>query len=209
MYITFLVLLPIVNALADAVSWQATRYFISRAKSEGTRALAILLELVLDVAVAALCLTFLALAAPALLEAAGRLSQSLGGPRVVWRDFVSVAVDDPLGKGIFVTGMLATTLIPTFLHLVAGSFGVVAALWHGRADAAAIVENWSSATPREKQQVINTLVHGRAFWFGPSLLIALAIIAALLWLVFGVLPFQLGHRLADLALWSGNLVAAK
>ena len=59
-----------------------------------------------------------------------------------WRDIVLRANEAPLSEGLFVLGMLVTTLVPTFVHITRGLAGIAAAWTPGAAEAAAGLRAW-------------------------------------------------------------------
>jgi hypothetical protein len=59
---------------------------------------------------------------------------------------VTRANEAPFSEGLFVIGMLITTLAPTFVHITRGLAGITAAWTPGAAEAAAgLRENWANS----------------------------------------------------------------
>ena len=136
----FFVLLPMVNALLDWISWLVTRFFLRRvAETPGSLAGAGLLALELSADLAAAMVLFLALVVllPNGIEAINAILSLTGRAPFDWRDVVLRANEAPFSEGLFVIGMLITTLLPTFVHLTRGFAGIAAAWTPGAAEAAA------------------------------------------------------------------------
>ena len=70
-------------------------------------------HLLADFLIAFFFLVILSVVLPISLEVVNKIS---GKTIVDWRSYVELARTDPWGRGLPVTGMLVTTLIPTFLH---------------------------------------------------------------------------------------------
>ena len=79
----------------------------------------------LDLVLAAGFLALLAFVLPMVLEAARSIFGALGWGDFAWRPMLEAARDEPLGAGIMVTGMLATTLLPTALHFFIASMALL------------------------------------------------------------------------------------
>ncbi len=98
----------------------ATRMLLRRAAQSGggVRGWVILLvELFLDLLAAAIFLTALAILLPMLFEMWNRLGVFV---HINWTQMADNAYRDSLGAGVLVAGMLATTFLPTLMHLSYG-----------------------------------------------------------------------------------------
>jgi hypothetical protein len=117
-----LVGLPLVNAAMDWPSWAISRWLMARLRRDaaqpglGHRAGLLLGHAVLDLALAVLCMLALAVSIAALAHGADESG--------VWTDY-SPAVSSPFsGLGAVMTVMLASTLVPTALHLFFALFAM-------------------------------------------------------------------------------------
>ena len=122
----FYLMLPLVNALLDWLSWWVSRFFLEQTAQPGAKVTVIVRDIALDFTVAMLFMLALSLLLPAGAIAldslyAGWMDVNTGVPaQTGWQDYALWARDDPWGKGLMVTLMLVTTLIPTLLHIVMG-----------------------------------------------------------------------------------------
>ncbi|MFP4538961.1 MAG: hypothetical protein ACLFPA_11755 [Dichotomicrobium sp.] len=136
----FFVLLPIFNALLDWMSWIVTRFFLRRVArvSASLRGAGLLvLELSADLVAAVILFLALVVLLPNGIELINAVLSLTGRAAFDWRDVVLRANDAPLSEGLFVIGMLVTTLVPTFIHFTRGLAGIAAAWTPGAAEAAA------------------------------------------------------------------------
>lgn len=144
--VVILMMLPLLNAGLDGLSWWASRGLMRdlfpRTDAPVPGMWRILAHLALDILVAVL----------ALLALAAVLSLGLGlanrfGAEFPWRELVVDGRDHPMTQGLGVTIMLATTLIPTALHLIAALFSLIFPnlwrIWQGVGkDAPALQKSW-------------------------------------------------------------------
>ena len=132
MWVLFYFALPLVNGLLDWLSWWVSRYFIERA-AQGRQVWVIVLDIVGDFFAAVAFMLALCLLLPAVAELldrlyAGDVDAKTGTVAMThWRDYAVLARDEPWSRGIMVTLMLVTTLIPTLLHIF---WGMVAFFIH-------------------------------------------------------------------------------
>jgi len=136
----FFVLLPMVNALLDWLSWIVTRFFLRRVAqvtSSWQGAGLLVLELSADLAAAFVLFLGLVVLLPNGIEVINAILSLAGRTAFDWRDVVLRANAAPLSEGLFVIGMLITTLVPTFIHLTRGLAGIATAWTPGAAEVVA------------------------------------------------------------------------
>ena len=174
--ITFLTILPAINAIFDWLSWAFTRYFLEKAKAtqSGLGKLLVLAgHVVADFIAALLCLAGLAFTMGLALEGMNWGFVKLSWPQFDWTQQLYIAVHQPLTAGLAVTGMLLSTLVPTFIHLVVGLWGVFAVSTPDiKAAAAKISDNMSTG---DRQSVAHTLLWHRDFKLAPAIIATCAI----------------------------------
>ncbi|MEL6476331.1 MAG: hypothetical protein AAFR17_03315 [Pseudomonadota bacterium] len=134
----FFVLLPLLNAVVDMMSWAITRWFVRQAARLGLT-VRVFFEALLDIGLAFLCLILLAAILPNAIALANLV---LPEPGVDWDERAAQAVRDPFGAGFMVSGMLLTTLVPTAIHLWDGLRGVLVAPFKGHPEIAERLEAW-------------------------------------------------------------------
>lgn len=144
----FFVLLPMVNALLDWLSWIVTRFFLRRVAqvTPTWRGAGLLIaELGADLAAAIVLFLGLVVLLPNGIEIINAVLAITGRAAFDWREIVVRANEAPLSEGLFVIGMLITTLVPTFIHLTRGLAGIAAAWTPGAAEAAAgLRDTWGN-----------------------------------------------------------------
>lgn len=148
----FFVLLPMLNALLDWMSWIVTRFFLRRVAqvSQSWKGAGLLfLELSADLAAAILLFLALVVLLPNGIEIVNAVLSVTGRPPFDWRDIVFRAYEAPLSEGLFVVGMLITTLVPTFVHITRGLAGIAAAWTPGAAEAAAGLRHFAHASGQD------------------------------------------------------------
>ncbi|MEP3047606.1 MAG: hypothetical protein ABJL55_11730 [Roseibium sp.] len=129
--------------MLDTLSLLATRYFLKRAQRHhgGIKSfLWLVFDLLLDFAAAFVCLVLLAMLLPNVIEAFNLLMRLINGPGIGWENYLSDAMHDPYGEGLFIWLMLLTTLLPTFVHMTLGLAAACMALMPGKA--ASLLENF-------------------------------------------------------------------
>ena len=120
----FLVLLPMLNAVADYVSVAATRHFLHRIAARRIGTGGVMIGLALDIVIATGCLAGLLWLIPQTLDLWAQLSPL--PLQFDWRLYRDTICGGDWQQGTMLWLMLATTLAPTALHLTAGA-GAVAA----------------------------------------------------------------------------------
>lgn len=111
--------MPLFNAALDWGSWWVSRVFIKRGLAGGAGR--VVLDLTWDGLAALGFMLALVLVLPLGIEFMNSL---VDGAELDWRAMAVDAAADPWGQGLMVTGMVLTTLLPTFLHVVTGLFAV-------------------------------------------------------------------------------------
>lgn len=200
--VTLLILIPTANAVLDHLSVQVSRWLLSDLvdrRGAAWQQMMIVGHVVADVILAGLFLVLLALMLPAILQGANTAFAAFGWPLIEWPLYLQTARDDPLGKGLLVTGMLATTLIPTVLHLLAaGGALALPAIGGGYIEKLA---DKPSTTLLDRTVFVGLIaVSVLLSWAG------LVVVAVILWEAAGSFVGPLGNHLADLAETVGRAI---
>ena len=125
-WILFWAIVPLSNALFDWLSWVVSRWLgnnlleISEARDIGTllRAWIYVRDITIDFLAACALLVGLAWSLPRVIELwNGIVSLSGAKPPLELAGYLCNAATTPLSDGLWATGMLVSTLIPTVLHL--------------------------------------------------------------------------------------------
>ncbi|MEW4461872.1 hypothetical protein AB1K42_27575 [Roseibium algicola] len=204
--VVFLVLLPLANGALDMISWGITRTLLSMIvhDSDRARGFALLIgALALDIAVAIACLVGLVALIALLLEASNLLIALFDIPEFDWKSQIDLAQAAPFNEGIFVTGMLATTLIPTVIHLTLG-IGHAMTIWappaHGTR---ALIHD---RMPTSAKQVVAREMLYRKLWMIP----AFGVVCLIGWGLFTAFSFWIepfGLFLKQVAFASSEFIA--
>ncbi len=165
----FFVLLPMVNALLDWLSWIVTRFFLRRVAQVTPTwrgAGLLVLELSADLAAAIVLFLGLVVLLPNGIEIINSVLSLTGRDAFDWREVVLRANEAPLSEGLFVVGMLITTLVPTFIHITRGLAGIAAAWTPGAAEAAAgLRETWDNPGPAWPQEEAADTTAQEAYYY--------------------------------------------
>jgi hypothetical protein len=166
----FFILLPLLNASIDWLSWSATRFLLRQAEAAepdvlggltvaGAAAGAFASGALLMVALAALL--------PNALELMNFAFVSADLPRFNWEALLQKAVSAPWTDGLFVTGMAMTALAPAAVHSTVGLAGVMARLTPGARTALHSLSDHPEAplTPKEQVPVRIALIFSRMWYF--------------------------------------------
>jgi hypothetical protein len=208
----FLVVLPYFNALLDWLSWGVTRYFLAKAERTASSlagALLLTAELLADFLIAAILLVLLAALLPLGLELVnlGLSAIRSDAEPIRWTANLEAAARDPGGAGLMVIGMLVTTLVPTFIHLVAGLAGVFFAHSRDMRAFAASIPSFEQAPvlpERLKQEIVRRVRHAWLWRIPAGIAVALAMYGV--YVLFGYVFEPFGKVLADAAYCGGALV---
>ncbi|MDU8912056.1 hypothetical protein [Aestuariicoccus sp. MJ-SS9] len=178
----FLLILPLLNALADFASLAATRRYLTNMSRRRPGALGILHDVALDIGAAAVALGALVTAIIGLLEL-----WQMAFPQTLafdWRGFRDAVLAGDTGQVSVLVLMAGTTLLPTIIHAVIG----LAGLW------AADSPSWAKAVqelcnPPEElsihwaEKVVRLIRRGRAWaWARAIIVVVLPCLAGLWWL---------------------------
>ncbi len=124
----FFVLLPVVNASVDWLSWGTTRFLLEQtegAQPDLNGGLRVAGAGLGTFASGAALMVLLAALLPNALELLNTLFGLAKLPPFNWQAMAQRAVDAPWTDGLFVTGMLMTPLVPASSHLIIGLTGVL------------------------------------------------------------------------------------
>ncbi len=201
----FFVILPVLNALMDWVSWAVTRFHLSVMERAwpGPAGVAIVAGVLLaDVAAAVALMVALTALLPIGLELADLILSIFGRDTFDWRTAAAQAVQSPWDEGLFVTGMLLTPLVPTVAMITIGLASLAAPWTPGAFAAITRIPDHPEAAPGldEIRQVSRTIYLSR-LWYIPALLIALGVFFYI-WLVLWLSGVPVAEFLDTLALCS-------
>ncbi len=199
----FFVMIPLVNACADWLSWAATRSLLRIVEKtpDNTAGLTKLAGLLLTTGLVsiglALALTGLLANTLEILSAA---FSAIGNNAFAWKPLLEKASKAPWTEGLFVTGMLLTPLVPVFLHLTVGLTGMLVRFTpNAHADALTITEHPDVIMDESEIRTIRSTVLLSRLWYLP----AAAAVFSLFILVGAALHFSgihVSRFLADFAL---------
>jgi len=122
LFILLYVVLPTLNGFFDWISLGASRKLLGGLVGRTTLKAAIV-HVLLDLLIAALFLLLLAVALGFVLELTSQWT-AVGDDRLDWRAYVESVMHAPLGAGLMVTVMLASTLLPTLGHFALALFAI-------------------------------------------------------------------------------------
>jgi hypothetical protein len=179
----FFMLLPLVNASVDWLSWGATRFLLKQAEDAEPNAIGkaqVAAAVVGTFVSGTILLVALAAILPNALEALNHAFALAGLPPFDWRAIVNRAVASPWTDGLFVTGMLMTAIVPASTHLVVGLTGILARYTPGARTAAESISDHPDAglSPGEQGPVKLTLIFARAWYLAAAALTVCLIAAA-------------------------------
>lgn len=205
----FFIILPVINALMDWISWAVTRFLLSWIEKTPQGIAGYLLTglLVLSNILAALLFVLLlTVLLPVSLEAVDQLLSIFGRDSFDWRSVALQAVEAPWDEGLFVTGMLLTPLVPCIAHLTIGLAAIFAPF---TPRASALRGETAGETPgvadhnnpADTQNRLAMIVYISRLWYIPSLAISLGIFAGICG-VFYLSQLPVADSLHSLALCS-------
>lgn len=186
----FFVILPVLNAVVDWLSWAVTRFNVSlidvASPSVGGFAF-VLTILLIDIAAAIIFVVSLTVLLPIGLELVDTFLSVFGRDSFDWRIAAAQAVASPWDEGLFVTGMLLTPLVPTLVALTTGFASLAAPLTPGaRAVMDSIPgeeEEGEEETGPDDDQIRAALrtVYLSRLWYAPALLISIGVFLGIWW----------------------------
>lgn len=205
----FFILLPVVNASADWLSWGATRFFLRQAEpAEASVSGAVLVAgAILGTFVSGIFL-MVALAAmlPNALEGLNHFFEFVHLPRFDWQALLRKTIAAPWTDGLFVTGMLMTTIVPASAHSIVAVAGLLARFTPGAATASDSISDHPDAhfSEGEKRTVKLTLILSRTWYLAGAIITALLIggISAILYLTHTPVAQFLGNVALCSTSWS-------
>ncbi|WP_125461596.1 MULTISPECIES: hypothetical protein [Rhodomicrobium] len=175
----FFVILPVMNAMMDWVSWAVTRFHLSimaRAYPGATGAAIVAGVLIADVTASILLVASLAILLPIGLELADVFLSVFGRDSFDWRPVAAQAVKSPWNEGLFVTGMLLTPLVPTIAMLTMGLVSLAAPLTPGAERAVEAISDHPEVRPSvDEIREISNAVYLSRLWYAPALLISIGV----------------------------------
>ena len=221
-FVIFFVLLPVLNAAVDFISWLVTRELgrrllglVRAGAGAGTRAFAVVSHTVADFVLALALLLALAWLLGFFFEAYG-LSGWMPGIAAQdhsWaRGWLVPAIQVPFGAGLWITLMLASTLVPTAIHLAFMSFSGLAIVTlpdEPRQALLARLEGWSYASEDERKttvpKVASYFARDRIFLWAAAIFCSGAVLG-LLGVAVALLLRGTGiGSFSALVLWAANL----
>ncbi len=124
-YLFFFVLLPLLNTLFDTLSLATSRIFLE--KSINNKSVSqVIIFMFLNLIFACFFLLSIAISLSLLAIIIEIIAVKIGYPiNINWEQYAIWARDEPFRKGIFVTSMLISTLIPTIIHITISIFSII------------------------------------------------------------------------------------
>ena len=201
----FFVILPILNAMMDWLSWAITRFhvsFIEAASPDWKGALIVAVFLTAEVITSVLFVAMLAVLLPIGLELADLLLSVFGRDSFDWRAAATQAVRSPWDEGLFITGMLLTPLVPTIATFTIGLVALAAPYTPGTARAVNAISDHPDGKPSpEEVRLVSRTIYMSRLWYLPALLLSVGVFLGV-WGVFHASGVPIAVFLRDLALCS-------
>ena len=201
----FFVILPILNAMMDWVSWAITRFhisFIERASPDWKGGLITGVFLTAEVMTSVLFVAMLGVLLPIGLELADLLLSVFGRESFDWRAASTQATRAPWNEGLFITGMLLTPLVPTIATFTIGLAALAAPYTPGARRAVYSISDHPDANPSlEEVLLVTRTLHWSRLWYVPALALSVGVFLGV-WGIFHASGVPIATFLRDLALCS-------
>jgi hypothetical protein len=201
----FFIILPILNALMDWVSWAVTRFLLTRIHeaSDGLFGVtSVVSVLIVNVVLALVFVVALAIMLPIGLEMVDFLLSIFGHNAFNWRTVATQAFQDPWNEGLFVSGMLLTPLVPSIANMTLGLAALGAPYSPGASKAEQLIPEHPEATPSEAEtKQIGSMIFWSRLWYAPSFFLALGVYVCT-WTILYALDLPMAKFLHSLALCS-------
>jgi hypothetical protein len=177
----FFILLPVVNACVDWLSWGLTRFFLKQAETAEPDILGelrVLGAVLATFLTGAVLMIVLSAVLPNVLESLNYAFSLAKLPLFDWRALLRKAENAPWSDGLFVTGMLMTAIVPASAHLIVGLTGVLTRFTPGARTAAETISDHPETplSPSEQGPVKLTLIFSR-IWYLISGVVTAGVIA--------------------------------
>ncbi len=201
----FFVILPVLNALMDWVSWAVTRYLLAwlQQAPDGPSGVAMVgVILIVNIGAAIAFMFVLAVLLPIGLETADLMLSLFGRQAFDWRDVAVQAVGAPWDEGLFVTGMLLTPLAPSIANMTISLAALAAPHSRGASGALHAISDHPDAAPADAE--VRMAVHAvymARLWYLPALAASLTVYVGV-WAVFYFSQLPVAKFLYTLALCS-------
>ncbi|MBU2982207.1 hypothetical protein KO498_10350 [Lentibacter algarum] len=161
-YLLFFAILPLLNSFADFLSLAATRSFLGDIQRHEHALLRILLDVLLDIIIAALCLVFLLGSTWAALTAWEAIAPSTLA--FDYRAYVQALLKGDYRQASLLIMLVSTTLLPTVIHILTGITGIFAVRSNSWAKAAKMLSNPPAAPDVAYNQDILTHLRRGQYW---------------------------------------------
>lgn len=198
----FFVIIPIVNACVDWLSWALTRTIMARAAhlpSNLERAGILAAALTGAGLIAALLVVVLTALLANALELLNSATTLAGDKGFNWKPLVEKAASAPWTQALFITGMVLTPLLPVFLYLIMGFAGALARFTPNSAETATAILQYRSAQSGDiaVRHITWTVMLSR-LWYVAAIAAAI-LVFALFTIIANAAGLQITRFLTDIA----------
>jgi hypothetical protein len=185
--IIFLIVLPLINAFFDWVAWALARTYLINSLSSSndlSGSVAITKDLLVVLTAGLISIPILSILPANSISATNFIITKFGLPEFDWLLRLKFAAYDPWGAGILLSGMLATTLLPVFVHTVVSLSGIFFS-WTPNAKELALRIPFNAKAKKQKampevlkEETQRALLRTQ-FWYVPATIITIAIFACI------------------------------